>query len=292
MNCKFNKFSFFLFGVHMSYHNSELFEKAKSWNVPFETPRSIRGKFGIIKAAPGFAIIGIVFLPIGIFMGILFYSLGIMDDYLVDDWKPASAKPLRWINSTGERINNRYVPGIEVEYRINDNQSIISVVKITKFDYVSNYRSEYDKGNEINIEYSESKPNIAKIEGFSASAIPVFIALFPLIFFIAGVILMLIAFNLRSKVRMVLENGQFAVGTITKKRKSNKHNKHGSSTNRNIIITFEYSADGEEITAKAYISTKIAESVNVEQEIPVIYTSFGMKFKAYSPLLLKVEFNN
>ena len=118
----------------MSYHNSELFEKAESWQIPIETPRSIRGNFCVFKASPGLSIVGIVFIPLGIIMAILFYGLGIMDDYLVDDWTKANARPLKWINSTGERINNRYIPGIEVEYRTNDGQTKVSVVKVSKLE--------------------------------------------------------------------------------------------------------------------------------------------------------------
>ena len=108
----------------------------------------------------------------------------------------------------------------------------------------------------------------------------------------AGVILMIMAFTQRSKIRFVLENGQFVVGKIIDKRKFNKQKGCRSSANRNFRITYAYSADGEELRGKALVSAKIGDSVNVEQEIPVICTSFGTKFKAYSPMLLNVEFNN
>ncbi|MCD4657607.1 MAG: hypothetical protein K8S87_08700 [Planctomycetes bacterium] len=277
----------------MSYFDSEVREKAENWNVPIEMPRSIRGKFGIFKAAPSCAIIGVVFLPMSIFLCILFYSMGIMNDYLVDDWKPASAVPLRWINSTGERINNHYIPGIEVKYRTSDTQSKVSVVKVTKRSQERKYRTKCNNGSEIKIEYSENKPSIAKIEGMSATAMPLFIIILPFLFFIAGGFLLSRAFNRRSKIRLVLENGKFAVGRIVEKTKTGKYKgKSGkNSANRSIRVIFVYSADGGELQEKTYVSAKIGESVNVDQEIPVIYSSTGITIKAYSPLLLNVEYD-
>ncbi len=285
----------------MEYTNQELREKAKSFGVPFDPPRRLLTKLSVFKGSLAMILTGLIFVLVSIFLFVLFSTTGMLNDLFVSEWKEAKAYQIKWVASA-EKVNDKHIPAIVVTFTANDGKPYTARVKITETRLKNLYWQNFQKDQNavehnwlnqrilIDIEYDAENPETARIKGMASSAIPLWVMIFPAVFFVVGLVLSYSAKKRTATIQNVLENGNFVIGIITDEKMSSGKSRGRRGTNAQLQIFYEFRIGTEMIEGKQFISPKRKLEFEIGQEIPVLYYEYGLSYKSYCPYFFKVEF--